>query len=641
VCVCVCSTTLIAQSSSQAFWSLNGNSPQSGKFLGTINEQPLIFKSNSNEGFRLMPNGFLGIGTSNPTATLDVNGNVIFRNNLFVGGNIEFANSSGFIFPENYVLVLPILELTDYFKVGNSVIITANNHIYSSEDSGPLLIQSQKHDQNTLINWNNEGNVGIGTTNPLRKLHVRSETRLTAIPIDTTNFERNSIRIEHELFTGGGDLFSSSAWDISPGFRGKLHFFSANTNNNVLSLYESGNVTINNGRLGIGTDNPQAAIDISGDAIINGKLFANDEIVLGENSKIVFPDNYTVSFSDIELNNLAVGKTIFTDDNHIYTEENSGSLYIQSKEFDQNTIINLGNKGKVGIGTDNPQKQLHIYKEVKLPSFELASWHEENIVFDSIYYSIPIEVRDSIIAENEKRGSLRLELFDIEYKKTGIWDIEPSIWGDIKKLHFKNAVTNKTSLTLDGNGAIGIGTASPAARLHVHNGDIRVSNGNITTNQKIGIGTNNPSYHLHVMGRTGIISSSIAPALSIQNEIENGVAIAVYKAGQASVKLDNDGNACFRGILRASEVIIEQNFWCDYVFDNDYNLMSLKDVESFIKTNRHLPEIPPEAEVLQNGLSVGEMNALLLKKIEELTLYIIDQNKRLEELEKLAINPKQ
>ncbi|PXX94333.1 hypothetical protein DF185_23000, partial [Marinifilum breve] len=58
----------------------------------------------------------------------------------------------------------------------------------------------------------------------------------------------------------------------------------------------------------------------------------------------------------------------------------------------------------------------------------------------------------------------------------------------------------------------------------------------------------------------------------------------------------------------------------------------LKEVESFIEENKHLPDIPSEKEVLENGIAVGEMNAKLLQKIEELTLYVIEQNKEIKAL---------
>ena len=71
----------------------------------------------------------------------------------------------------------------------------------------------------------------------------------------------------------------------------------------------------------------------------------------------------------------------------------------------------------------------------------------------------------------------------------------------------------------------------------------------------------------------------------------------------------------------------------DYVFANDYKLKSLEEVETYIKQNSHLPEIPSAKEIEKNGLMLAEMNMSLLKKMEEMTLYMIEQNKKISELE--------
>ncbi|MDR2907875.1 MAG: hypothetical protein LBU91_07810 [Bacteroidales bacterium] len=86
------------------------------------------------------------------------------------------------------------------------------------------------------------------------------------------------------------------------------------------------------------------------------------------------------------------------------------------------------------------------------------------------------------------------------------------------------------------------------------------------------------------------------------------------------------------GYVRASEVKVCLEQGCDYVFEDDYKLMDLQDLDNFVKTNKHLPEVAPAAQMEADGINVSEMNALLLKKVEELTLYIIDQNKELQRL---------
>ncbi len=96
------------------------------------------------------------------------------------------------------------------------------------------------------------------------------------------------------------------------------------------------------------------------------------------------------------------------------------------------------------------------------------------------------------------------------------------------------------------------------------------------------------------------------------------------------------------GTIRSKEVKVEATGWPDYVFESDYNLRSLEETEAYIKANKHLPEIPSAKEMEANGVQLGEMNMLLLKKIEELTLYVIELKKENEaqqqEIENLKLN---
>nr|WP_320120078.1 hypothetical protein [uncultured Marinifilum sp.] len=85
------------------------------------------------------------------------------------------------------------------------------------------------------------------------------------------------------------------------------------------------------------------------------------------------------------------------------------------------------------------------------------------------------------------------------------------------------------------------------------------------------------------------------------------------------------------GKIIAEELQIKQSTtWPDFVFEDDYQLRSLSEVKEFIDENKHLPDIPSEKQVKEEGISVGEMNAKLLQKIEELTLYLLEQNQRLD-----------
>ncbi len=86
-----------------------------------------------------------------------------------------------------------------------------------------------------------------------------------------------------------------------------------------------------------------------------------------------------------------------------------------------------------------------------------------------------------------------------------------------------------------------------------------------------------------------------------------------------------------KGTITSQKVVVTQTGWADYVFQPAYQLLPLKDLEKFIRANRHLPELPTAAEVEQKGDDLGANQVALLKKVEELTLYIIAQDKRTQE----------
>jgi len=115
-------------------------------------------------------------------------------------------------------------------------------------------------------------------------------------------------------------------------------------------------------------------------------------------------------------------------------------------------------------------------------------------------------------------------------------------------------------------------------------------------------------------------------------------------AGQSILSLLNNGNVgigtvnpterlSVKGKIRAQEIKVETANWPDYVFDKDYQVPSLKETEQHIKEKGHLPGIPSAEEVKINGVDLGEMNAKLLRKIEELTLHLIDLDKKVNNLD--------
>ena len=85
------------------------------------------------------------------------------------------------------------------------------------------------------------------------------------------------------------------------------------------------------------------------------------------------------------------------------------------------------------------------------------------------------------------------------------------------------------------------------------------------------------------------------------------------------------------GNIRSKEVVVE-NGWADYVFDKEYKLLSLEEVEEFVRDNKHLPNIPSAREIEEKGLALGDLQKRMMEKIEELTLYIIQLKRDIDEL---------
>lgn len=205
-----------------------------------------------------------------------------------------------------------------------------------------------------------------------------------------------------------------------------------------------------------------------------------------------------------------------------------------------------------------------------------------------------------------------------------------------------------------------------------------ICNGKATTiayfdgiNNKVGIGTTSPEHILDVIGtgsmnsRKGYISDGNNDGTGNAAYFPSGIyANATYNWIYGVTRFNNtiqdnndnkwyidiNGNARFmgnvgigttnpqnmldvNGTIRAHELKATLDGWSDYVFSDDYQLPPLKNVENFIKANKRLQDIPSAKKVAKDGINLGEMNAKLLKKVEELTLYVIELNKKIEKLE--------
>lgn len=132
---------------------------------------------------------------------------------------------------------------------------------------------------------------------------------------------------------------------------------------------------------------------------------------------------------------------------------------------------------------------------------------------------------------------------------------------------------------------------------------------------------------------SNVSGSSQNILFSIPNNVNDGGSYVGFEDNHNGVwaKFFNNATARFNGKIFAKEVEVKTNVWADYVFKKDYQLNTLEEVENHIAEKGHLPNIPSASEVIEKGINVAEMDVKLLEKIEELTLYLIGQNKRLNE----------
>lgn len=171
-----------------------------------------------------------------------------------------------------------------------------------------------------------------------------------------------------------------------------------------------------------------------------------------------------------------------------------------------------------------------------------------------------------------------------------------------------DATTNQDVFVVMGDAKTGIGIANPTAQLDVNAG---------TNNTGLIVSTNhdnNFGYGIHSK-----VAKNKTKAFAVYNAENNEESFIVYGDG----------------LLYATKIIVHETPFPDYVFNSNYKLMPLRELENFIEKNKHLPNMPTAKEVEKNGADIGEINRLLVEKIEELTLYIIEQEKRIKKLEEL------
>ncbi|MGC6471093.1 MAG: hypothetical protein ACON4E_07495 [Flavobacteriales bacterium] len=305
-------------------------------------------------------------------------------------------------------------------------------------------------------------------------------------------------------------------------------------------------------------------------------------------------------------------KFIFNEDVYSYKGGfSSHSIYDLFLKTNGNTRLTIDkDNGFVGIGTLNPTEKLDVVGSANIHHNLRVQQNVEvqgqlrivNVPTSSLTDNVPLLVvgpsgqLNSISMADVQKQLYRTPC--IEYVE-GSSAFPPPVWSN----HGGNNPTLYTGVGCPAK--VAIGTDNPSAQLHV------VGNAKVSLGLEVGF-ANNPNSKLEVHN-DAIFDQRVA----IGTDLQNGYDLAVC------------------GNIRAGDVKVHAiSDWCDYVFEDDYDLKSLEEVEAFIEQNKHLPEIPSAVEVETEGIQVSEMLQLMMKKIEELTLYSIEQDKRIKELEK-------
>ena len=181
-----------------------------------------------------------------------------------------------------------------------------------------------------------------------------------------------------------------------------------------------------------------------------------------------------------------------------------------------------------------------------------------------------------------------------------------------------------TNLTVRGTGANAIADISSNT-----SSNCWLQFGNLTAHMNLGVGQSTAYPYIWSSNGVFFIGDDGAPTIFVNGMHNGNVGIGTFDT--KGYKFAVNGDAVFNKV-----VVKPYTSWPDYIFNPGYRLMPLKDVERYIREHKHLPDVPAAAEVEKDGVDVGVAQAVLLKKIEELTLYVIEQQKEIERLKSLV-----
>ncbi|MEA3443903.1 MAG: hypothetical protein U9R19_04170 [Bacteroidota bacterium] len=512
-----------------------------------------------------------------------------------------------------------------------------------------LIAQNQLGISNNQItnSIDSTGNVGIGTSNPTHTLEVVGTSKFTGtIEVDSAAVFNDSIvvkstRVEDDLIVEGDLIMRKYSNDTMVAPRAAL----IGVDGTLLTLeaaqelfggscpwpyWESGEDKIfvscyeTDYKVGINTANPTEALDLRGKlkiqlpGINNEKIFkAISNNSPNDNEMFLVPQLGEFGYNKVSLDN---DFGLFWSDHNNGDWNGDAGLVIAPWASDPDRKgIRISGDGKVGIGTNNPLNKLDV----------------EGDQYISGKLGIGIT-----------SPGLELEVEGDQYLsgKLGIGvtnpDLELEVDGD-QYLSGKLVIGDNTLI---------ITNESPFT-VHVSNNETNYRMLRLAQSQDMPVTdvfdeiffttrlTAGWASHLSKENDMGMFFTDRVNATF--HNINSGLVIAPWNGHDGGIRIDTDGNVgigisepqsmlAVNGKITAKEIEVTLTGFSDFVFYDDYKLMPLKEVEQFIDTHKHLPDVPSEQEVIENGLNLGEMDAVLLQKVEELTLYTIEQQKQIE-----------
>lgn len=296
--------------------------------------------------------------------------------------------------------------------------------------------------------------------------------------------------------------------------------------------------------------------------------------------------------------------------------------------------------GNVGIGTTSPSAKLQVNGSAKIDS--MLTVKDSMIVNKTTNLKSDLKVTGAATFKNDatikqdlkvagnttligntviKEGDFKIKaLGDSTLPDDGVLMINANgkvkNGGDLKSLIYAEAPAMPCATDMNG------GYIQTAPFWQASNNPQRMFliNTPCSPDPRLGVGVK-PDAKLHVQ----LVNGSALHPLLIEKRISNNPSVLPYKL----MELDNTG------LLYAREVKVNLEEWPDYVFDEAYQLMPLSELQQFIQKNNHLPNVPSACEMEEQGINLAKSNVMLMEKVEELTLYMLQINERVKVQEQL------